>query len=371
MIIAHIGPAALPIPNRTGGAIQRRMLEIAKTQVARGHRVILYASAEKPAVREHDGVEIRDVPCDRSVAYFREIEFLKKALRDVRDTKVDVLHFHSLPEGGALASDIGCTKVLSYDYFVFRRGKKTPLFWWYRNSLRKFSRLLPVSEFCRRGSQDYWNLDAVQLRVLHNGVNLEQFSPKPAERTAKRLALNVGEGQVILYVGRVCEQKGTDVLIDAYLRLRQKWPDVRLVVAGPAMEFGRAGDTDLTRRITESSGVYLGAVEESELADIYNLADIFVMPTRSIEMFGMAAVEAQACGKPVVASRHGGLPEVISDKSGRFFPVGDAVALSEQLSLLLEDSTLYQSLAKAARENAARFDWNRIVDRLDTIYSQT
>ena len=70
--------------------------------------------------------------------------------------------------------------------------------------------------------------------------------------------------------------------------------------------------SDLTRRISEVGGIYLGPVQEKDLAATYNLCDVFVMPTRSIEMFGMAALEAQACGKPVVCSQHGGLPEVIS-----------------------------------------------------------
>jgi len=346
------------------------MVEIAKLQVARGHRVILYSADNKPARMEYHGVEIRSIAC-RSAAYLRDVEYLTKALRDLRGQNVDVLHFHSLPEGAALFDRIARKKLLSYDYFVFRRGKKTPLFWWYRNALRKFSCLLPVSEYCRRGSQAYWDLNGVPVRVLHNGVNLQQFCPDPAAGLAKKRALGIDAARVILYVGRVCEQKGTDVLIDAYLRIKQTDSSSRLVVAGPADMFGRSGENELTRRISECGGLYLGAVEEHELASIYNLADVFVMPTREIEMFGMAAVEAQSCGKPVVASRHGGLPEVISEQSGLFFPTGDAAALADQLLLLLQDPELYRSLAAAARENAARFAWPKIVDQLEAIYFQS
>jgi glycosyltransferase involved in cell wall biosynthesis len=85
-------------------------------------------------------------------------------------------------------------------------------------------------------------------------------------------------------------------------------------------------------------------------------------------MFGMAALEAQACGKPVVCSQHGGLPEVISPKSGLFFPVGDAEGLAECLWQLLQDAELYRSKAEAARSNALRFAWPRIVNDLENIY---
>jgi glycosyltransferase involved in cell wall biosynthesis len=369
MIIVHFGPAALPVTYSRGGAIQRRMLEIAKLQAARGHKVILYSADANRARKVFDGIEIRSITCRRSNIYLRDIEYLVGALRELRDEHVDVCHFHSLPEGAALSGGICGVKVLSYDYFIFRRGKNTPLFWWYRNALQKFARLLPVSEYCRIGSQEYWGLEPGRFRVMHNGVNLEQFSPKPDRGLAKRRALNIGDERVILYVGRVCEQKGTDLLIEAYLRLRQEFPSVRLVVAGPADEFGKAGETTLTRRIAKSGGLYLGAVEERELSSVYNLADIFVMPTRSIEMFGMAAVEAQACGKPVVASRDGGLPEVISEKSGRFFETGNPVALADQLSLLLKNRELCSSLASTARENASQFSWSRIADQLELAYS--
>jgi glycosyltransferase involved in cell wall biosynthesis len=345
------------------------MLEIARVQVARGHKVILYSADENRAREEFDGIEIRSIPCKRTKIYLRDIEYLNGALRELKVEHVDVCHFHSLPEGAALLGDVRGVKVLSYNYFIFRRGKSTPLFWWYRNALQKFSRLLPCSEYCRIGSQEYWGIDSARFRVLHNGVNLDQFCPQPECAVAKKRALQIAGSKVILYVGRVCEQKGTDLLIEAYQRLKQKFAGIQLVVAGPAEQFGLPGESTLTRRIAEAGGLYLGAVEESDLASIYNLADIFVMPTRSIEMFGMAAVEAQACGKPVVASRHGGLPEVISQKSGRFFENGNAASLADELALLLQQEGLRTELANAARENAQRFSWPRIAEQLESAYS--
>jgi glycosyltransferase involved in cell wall biosynthesis len=370
MIITHLGPAAVPITHTRGGAIQRRVLEVAKLQAARGDKVIVYSADRECGRMEYRGVEIRSMAC-RGRGYLRDCEYQLRALHDLRSEKVDILHFHGLPEGAMLFNKLNCKKFLSYDYFVFRRGKKTPLYWWYRKALRKFSCLLPVSAYCSHESQDYWNLHDTPRRVLHNGVNLQQFCSQPASGLARKRALGMEAERIILYVGRVCRQKGTDLLIDAYLRIRPRYPSVRLVVAGPAMAFGQTGESDLTRRIATCGGVYLGPVAEDELASIYNMADIFVMPTREAEMFGMAAVEAQACGKPVVASRHGGLPEVISDQSGVFFPSGDDSALAQQLCNLLQAPRLCQSLAQKARTSAMRFAWPRIADELETVYSHS
>jgi glycosyltransferase involved in cell wall biosynthesis len=87
-------------------------------------------------------------------------------------------------------------------------------------------------------------------------------------------------------------------------------------------------------------------------------------------MFGMAAVEAQACGTPVVASDHGGLPETVpSDRGGIRFPVGDADALAAAILTQLDQLETDASLPARARENALRFGWSAIVTELDSLYA--
>jgi glycosyltransferase involved in cell wall biosynthesis len=114
--------------------------------------------------------------------------------------------------------------------------------------------------------------------------------------------------------------------------------------------------------------MYLGAVDDTLLPDLMNLCDVFVMPTRRDEMFGMAALEAQACGKPVVCSRHGGLPEVISEQSGMLFPAGNHIALAACLKRLLRDRDWYAQLASNARSNAERFSWDKLAAELESLY---
>jgi glycosyltransferase involved in cell wall biosynthesis len=368
MRIVHLGISDLPVLYARGGAMVRQMVELAKAQAARGHEVVLYSADERASRVDHHGVEIRSIACRWSMP-FRDIEYTRKAIKELLTERPDILHFHSISEGAALASAIPAKKFLSFNYFIFRRGKKTPLFWWYRKWLKEFSCLLPISEYCMHGFEEYWGPNGVPVRVVYNGVNLEQFTPDRSAGEARRHALGIKEGsRVVLYVGRVCEQKGTDILLRAFESLKARMSDVRLVVAGPNGQFGNYSESDLTRRIREVGGLYLGAVEECLLSSIYNLADVFVMPTRSLEMFGMAALEAQACGKPVVCSDHGGLREVVSPQSGLFFPVGDSAALTECLVRLLGDRDLCRAKAAAARNNALRFGWNNIAEDIDAIY---
>jgi D-inositol-3-phosphate glycosyltransferase len=102
---------------------------------------------------------------------------------------------------------------------------------------------------------------------------------------------------------------------------------------------------------------------------IYNACDIFAMPTRELEMFGMAAVEAQACGKPVVASDHGGLRETVPESAGARFRTGDYADLAAHLEQFLDNPDSLAALGTGALENAARYDWTRIAQRCQEVYA--
>jgi glycosyltransferase involved in cell wall biosynthesis len=362
--IVHIGPSSVPLLHTRGGAIERRILELASAQAARGHRVTVYSAEQQTAVTLFRGMEVKAVGCARS-GIPRRFEFLLKALRDI-SAEADVLHFHSIPLGAFFSPHRRAMKVLSYDYFAWRGTGNSVVHCAYRHVLRQFDWLLPVSEFCRRESQNYWRLPPSTIRVFHNGVNLAQFYPDVESGRDMRSRLGVDQAPVILYVGRVCRQKGTDVLIEAYQRVQLELPQTRLLVAGPPDHFGHTGRNALAQQVQDCGGVYLGAIEEGELKALYNACTVFVMPTREDEMFGMAALEAQACGKPVVCSRLGGLVEVIS--GGRFFPAGDPAALAAELLALLHSPAECARLASAARQSAERFAWPRLAEESEQIY---
>jgi glycosyltransferase involved in cell wall biosynthesis len=373
MTIVHIGPPHLPILYNLGGATERRIREVAARQAQAGSRVIVYSADQVTKSEEYHGAEVRSIACRRR-GVLRAAEFMAKSLRDARTLEPDVIHFHALPEGAAFAKifarGLAAKTVLSFDYFVFRRGKSNPFFPWYQRALRSFSSLLPVSDYCRRESASYWSIPEERMRVLYNGVSLQQFTPDPLAAAQRRAALGLTDEFVLLYVGRVCEQKGTDLLVDAYAQLRAEGRRIRLVVAGPIGQFGFEGSDVITSKLKEHDGIYLGPVDEAILPSVYNMADVFVLPTRNSEMFGMAAIEAQACGRPVVCSNDGGLPEVVQRTSGLLFRSGDIDDLVQQLRTLMDDPGLHQRFAAAAVTNARRFAWETITSDLDQVYCQ-
>ena len=378
MRIVHVSVAYMPAVFRAdrGGAIQRRIAETAREQVRRGHEVTVYSPGPARETREIDGVIVHYLPC-RTSWPVRHIEFVTRAMAHVR-RGFDVIHGHSEPELGPLARAARVPAVMQYDNFLFRGGPESRLAPAMRRVLTSWDRLLPCSDYCAEESMRAWRLPAERVTVVPNGVNTEQFSPAAGRDGAGGPdgLREDGQARTLLYVGRVGRQKGTDVLLDALGLIRRDHPATELVIAGPIGQFDRADFADAEseeawRRRFDAAGVrYLGPVDDADLAPLMASADVFVMPTRQLEMFGMAAVEAAACGTPVVASDHGGLRETVPREVGGRFRNDDPADLAATVSGLLSGDRDLDAVGRMARDRAKRYSWPAVVDRLEEIYSE-
>ena len=355
-MILHAGPSQLPLPARRGGAVERRMLELAEAQARVGERVIVYSGGPEDGWAEYRGVTIRYLAASPD-------EFALRFVRDAARRAPRVIHVHNRAEIAWLARRAALAPtVLSCDYhleplrrFAALRSASHAI---WRRCLLAASRIAPVSDYCLAVHRDYWQLSAARFAPIPNGVDCTRFHPVTSPRLDHR--------PTILYVGRLCEQKGTDLLIAAYRMLRRP---AALIVAGPCGRFGHTVCTGLAAEVEQAGGRYLPPVDDADLPALYNACDIFAMPTRELEMFGMAAVEAQACGKPVVASDHGGLRETVPSTAGLRFRTGDAASLAAALDALLDDSGRRAELAAGARRNAEQYDWPRIAARCQEVYA--
>jgi glycosyltransferase involved in cell wall biosynthesis len=369
--VVHVGPCNLTLPARFGGAIERRMMALAAAQRAlySGEIVVVSAGARSGS-RQVDGVTVRYV-ASRGPRVPRSMMFARAAAREIARLQPRVVHVHNRPEIAWLLRGLA-PAVLSCDYhfepfhrFRALRGISRAL---WRRCLCSANAIAPVSEYSMHKYATYWDLDLREDNILPNGVDIRQFRPEPRLRHQWRRRFGLEDRVVWLYVGRLCEQKGTDLLIEAFRRTRAVNDRVALMVAGPVAEFGGAERGPLVDQIQSAGGIYLGAVPDRDLAAVYNCSDLFVMPSRELEMFAMAAVEAQACGKPVVASDHGGLRETVPETAGRRFRRGDVAAMTAALAALSEDAGLRWHLAAGAFENALRYSWDTVALRCDEIY---
>jgi glycosyltransferase involved in cell wall biosynthesis len=363
-MIVHVGPSHLPLPARRGGAVERRMMELAEAQARAGERVIVYSGGLETGWRKYRGVAIRYLSGSRA-------EFALRFAQDVARRAPRVIHVHNRAEIAWIAKTAGLgPAVLSCDYHFepwrrFAHLRKVSKAVW-RRCLMSCDRIAPVSDYCRGVYHAYWDLPDGKLALIPNGVDCARLRPDEALRAEWRARLGVDARPTILYVGRLCAQKGTDLLIAAYRMLKRP---AALVLAGPCGQFGNTQLSALVAQIQEAGGIYLPPLDDADMPGIYNACDIFAMPTRELEMFGMAAVEAQACGKPVVASDHGGLRETVPGSAGARFVTEDAADLAAHLEALLDSPDLLSTLGTGARENALRYDWTRIAQRCQEVYS--
>ncbi len=221
-----------------------------------------------------------------------------------------------------------------------------------------------------------YDADPARVRTVNPGVDLSLFRPGSRRQARLRLGLPA-DAVVLMFAGRVQPLKAPDVVLRAAAALTRDDPDLarRLCVAfvGGPSGTGRAdpdGLTELSAALGISRVVRLEPpCPQLELADWYRAATIVMVPSHS-ESFGLVAVEAQACGTPVVAASVGGLRTAVRDGvSGILVDGHDPASYARVVrELLLQPATLAR-LSAGAREHASRFGWGATVDGLLRVYT--
>lgn len=215
---------------------------------------------------------------------------------------------------------------------------------------------------------DLYSADPQRVHVVHPGVDLHTFSPGDQFEARRSLGLPT-EGPLLVFVGRLQPLKAPDVLLEAAALMRH---NAHVVICG-----GPSGNGDTMpeslRGIAERSGrgsrtTFLPPKPREELAELFRAATIAVVPSRS-ESFGLVAVEAQACGTPVVAADVGGLRTAIDDGvSGLLVQGHDPSVWAGCLDDLLDSPVRIERLASHARKQAERFSWDHTTSHLLGVY---
>ncbi len=210
------------------------------------------------------------------------------------------------------------------------------------------------------------------LKTIHPGVDRKLFFP--GDRLESKRRLGLGDELVLLTVGRIQPLKGLELAIRAVAELLPALDrPLRLIVVGGAS--GRAGDDELERltRLVSSLGLtdhvcFAGVQPQARLPLFYRAADVLVLSSYW-ESFGLVALEAHACGTPVVATAVGGLSFIVRDgRSGWLVDTRDPALFAARLKVLLSDSDLRAAFGREAARSARKFSWERTADALSELY---
>jgi len=210
----------------------------------------------------------------------------------------------------------------------------------------------------------YYHASPGAISVVPCGVNLDLF--QPVDKRAARRQLGFNGGSIALFVGRIEPLKGIDRLLMAIPYLRQK-QEVHLVVAGGDEQ----SQTEMERlqRLAQELGIrdsitFAGIVKQEDLPQYYSAADVCVVPSH-YESFGLVALESLACGTPVVATRVGGIEQVITEETlGYVVKDNTPLDLADKIARLLSRPDADARTALIARAAVARFSWANIAEAL-------
>lgn len=350
------------------GGVEELVRQLARHQRKRGMYPVIATMRwpkDLPTEEDHDRIPVRRYsfrvaerrPRQALTAVLTRKAITRRMVADLRAFGVDLVHVQCVSANGwyalraAQMLDVPLVVSLQGELTmdasaVYQRSSVLP------NLLRELLLVADVVTACSSATlieaEAFTGVDVGdRARVIYNGVSLSDFDVLPVKRPRP----------YVLGIGRLVPQKGFDVLLRAWSK--SALPDFDLVIAGDGV--ARAELEQLAADLNVDA-VFLGAVTRRDVPGLFRGAQAFVLPSRH-EPMGIVSLEAMAAGTPVVATRVGGVPELVHDgETGVLVPPDDVQALSAALQRVLRDADLRSRLAASASAHVERFDWSLITD---------
>jgi N-acetyl-alpha-D-glucosaminyl L-malate synthase BshA len=348
--------------------------ELAQSLALRGHQVHMvsyeppFRLDESHANLSFHQVEVSDYPLFRYPPY--SLNLANKIIELVEKHGVEVVHSHYavphaqaawmarevLREERGLDVKLACTL---HGTDITLVGRQHQFFELTRFAIQRQDLLTAPSAWLAEETHREFHTQDHEIQVIPNFIDLERF--RPGDGKAMRKQLDAEGRHLVTHVSNFRPVKRVEDVVSGFAALRRRLDSV-LALVGDGPELEKAV------RMAEVLGVrgdvrVLGKLDDLE--HVLQASDLFFLPSLA-ESFGLAALEAQACGCPVIGYRAGGLPEVVVDgETGLLCPQGQDVCMGSLGADLLADEPRYQAMRLAARENAERFAAGPIVERYE------
>ncbi|HTH97779.1 MAG TPA: glycosyltransferase family 4 protein [Stellaceae bacterium] len=364
------------LPALVTGGVERGTVEITHALVRAGWRAVVASSGGPMAheVERAGGVHVT-LPL-RSKNPFTMRRNVGRLRQVIEDYEVDIVHARSRAPAWSAWAAARRSRRFFVTTFHNIYGGQTVWKRFYNSVMSKGARVIAISRFVAEHAHRVYGVGRDRLRIIHRGVDLVRFDPEAIHPSrlialAKEWRLVDGAG-VIMLPARVTRWKGHMELLDAVARLKRR--DVQVLFVGNEQQrpdYRR----ELERRVSilGLDGLVHMVGNCRDMPAAYMLADVVVQPSTEPEGFGRTAVEAQAMGRPMIATDHGGAREtVFPGETGWLVPPGDVQALAQALSEALSlDAAARIELAHHSRAiMIARFDSQLMCDATLAVYSE-
>lgn len=400
MLSVHTCPLAALGGKETGG-MNVYVRELARELSRRGHRVDIFTRSQDPAVpHEVPGLEIGarvfHVPAGPEAPYnkHRLFDYLPEFTQGVRaiaeheHVRYAVYHAHYWLSGWVARELQRAQPAPTVQMFhtlgamknrvaIGQADRETERRIAVEGAMMQFADcIVAATPRDRQHMIDLYDAPSNKIAIIPPGVDLTLFHPNDIRDTKQYLK----DDHTVLFVGRIDPIKGIDTWFRAMKFVVDEDPSLRgrlcVCLIGGDMDEDEP-DEELTRlhALKDELGIadivtFLGKRSQESLPFYYASADVVVMPSR-YESFGMVALEAMACGTPVVASDVGGLSFVVrAGETGYLVPEGDARAMADCLNRILHDPALRAHLGKRGVEVAREYAWTCITDQIEALYCE-
>jgi N-acetyl-alpha-D-glucosaminyl L-malate synthase BshA len=369
----RIGITCYPTYGGSGIVATELGLELAN----RGHEVhfITYANpirlnANIPRIHYHE-VEVSNYPLFQYPPYC--LALASRMAEVAEDYNLDLLHVHyAIPHSIAAMLARQMTQAKRRLPFITTLhgtditlvGMDPSYFAITRFSIEQSDGITAISDNLRNHTLEVFGVQN-EIRVIHNFVNTDTYSPDPERKGAERFAPN-GE-KLLIHLSNFRPVKRVQDCVRVLAEVR-KHTDARLLMVGDGPERGPAEHLATQLGIRRSID-FVG--KQDNVERLIRLAHVILMPSE-MESFGLAALEAMSCGVPAVSTRVGGVPELITDGHDGFLEaVGDVPAQAARVNQILEDESLHARLSTAARKTAIdRFSTESLIPQYERYYRE-
>jgi N-acetyl-alpha-D-glucosaminyl L-malate synthase BshA len=289
----------------------------------------------------------------------------------VKNNQVDLLHVHyAIPHASAayMARQILATEDIEIPFITTLHGTDITLVGKDKTyapvvafSINQSDAITAVSNNLKEETYANFNITK-DIKVIHNFVDIQRFQRNPIDAFRKVIAPN-GE-HIILHASNFRKVKRIADVIYTFNKIRKELP-AKLLLVGDGPERPMAEGLCRELGICDDAR-FVG--KQQEMEEIYPIADLFLLPSE-YESFGLSALEAMAAGTPVIATRTGGLPEIIIDgENGFLSEVGDVEDMARNARLILGNKLTLEDFSKKAKDQAARFAIGNIVPAYEELY---
>ncbi len=296
--------------------------------------------------------------------------FRKKIEHGISTFKPDIIHVHHGWIIASLVSEFGIPYVITLhgtEYYAFNEYKD------YQEStltgIHGARKIMALTKVEREQAIGTYEIDPEKIIIVKSGTDITLFRPFEIDKKEllKSYSVTDTDRAVVFFGGRLTAQKGVDTLIKAAGIYSSENNGPITLIAGDGVLRGQL--EELAKKLELDSVYFLGNQDHRQMAKLFNIADVVALPSK-FEPFGLIAIEALACGTPVIAGETPGFRQTINEQIGSFIESDDYITLAEKVTAFVKEGFKEQIKEKAAEYIRENFSWENTVSRIEEVYKQ-